>query len=125
MKRELSGIIGLVGGLIDLWAGLSILIQSSMGMGQMPGVRLFGYFLSALGVIVLLTGMLMFAPRVMSRFTGLLMMIYGSVMLVLGVGMLGGIFNVMMEWSLFSGLVMIALGVLMLYSGLDMSRSRM
>jgi uncharacterized membrane protein HdeD (DUF308 family) len=125
MRRQISGIIGLAGGLTDLWAGLSILLQSSMGMGPMQGARLLGYFLSALGLVVLLTGMLMFTPRVMSHFTSLLMITYGLIMLVLGVGMISGIFNVMMQWSILSGIVMITLGLLMLYSGSHMSRKRM
>jgi hypothetical protein len=125
MRREISGIIGLVGGLVDLWAGLSILLQSPMGMGPMLSARLLGYFLMVLGVIVVLTGMLMFARWMMSRFMGLLMIIYGLVMLVLGVGMIGGILSVMMQWAFLSGVVMIALGALMLYSGLGMSRQCM
>ena len=125
MRREISGVIGLVGGLVDLWAGLSILLQSSMGMGSMPSTRFLGYVLTILGVIVLLTGMLMFAPRVMSRFTGLLMIIYGLIMLVLGLGMISGVFVVMMQWSSFSGVVMLALGLAMLYSGSGMSRKAM
>lgn len=125
MSRKISGVIGLIGGLVDLWAGLSVLSARPMGMGTTQTIHLLGYFLTVLGVIVLLTGMFMFAPRVISGFSGLLMIVYGLVMLVLGVGMIGGIFNVMMQWSSFSGIVMLALGLLMLYSGSVMSRERM
>jgi hypothetical protein len=125
MRREISGIIGLVGGFVDLWAGLSILLQSSMGMRPVQSACSLGYFLSFLGVIVLLTAMVMFAQRAMTRFTRLLMIIYALVMLVLGVGMIGGVLNVMVRWSFFSGVVMIALGVLMLYSASGMSTKRM
>ena len=122
----MSSIIGLVGGVVDLWAGSSILLNSSMRMGQMAGSgQLLGYSLSVLGVIVLLTGLLMAFPKFTSRLMGLLMIIYGSVMLVLGVGMIGGLFNVMMQWSALSGIVMIALGLAMLYSGWGMPRKGM
>jgi hypothetical protein len=126
MRRILSSIIGLVGGVVDLWAGSTILLNSSMRMGQMAGSgQLLGYFLSVLGVIVLLSGLLMIFPNFMSRIMGLLMIIYGSVMMVLGVGMIGGLFNVMMQWSALSGVVMIALGLAMLYSGWGMPRKGM
>lgn len=125
MRREMSGCIGLVGGIVDLWAGLSTLLQVPMGMNQMPNVRLIGYFLTALGVIVLVTGALMFVPRVMTRYTGVLMIMYGLVMLILAGGMLTGTFNLMMQWSSFSGVVMLVLGLAMLYSGSTMSRKTM
>jgi hypothetical protein len=125
MRRRISAILGLVGGLVDLWAGLSILFQTPMGMGLAENTRLLGYFLIVLGIIVLMTGVLMFSPREMSGLTGWLMMISGLVMLFLGVGMISGILNEMTQWSVFSGIVMMALGLLMLYGGSDMSRKRM
>ncbi len=124
MRREISGIIGLVGGLIDLWAGSSILAQSSMGMVGTQAY-LFGYFLLLLGVIVLLTGLLMFTGRSMGQLTGPLMIFYGLAMLVLGVGMISGLLDVMMQSSLISGMVMVGLGLLMLYSGSGMARRSM
>jgi len=122
MRREISGVIGLVGGIVDLWAGLTLLLQDSM---MMQNVRSLGYFLTILGVIVLMTGAFMFVPKIMSRFTGLLMIIYGLVMLILGGGMLTGVFNVMMQWSSLSGVVMLVLGLVMLYSGSTMPRKMM
>jgi len=70
------------------------------------------------------TGALMFVP-LMNRFTGLLMIIYDLIMLVLGGGMLTGTLNEMMQWSSLSGIVMLVLGVVMLYSGSSMSRKMM
>ena len=82
-----------------------------------------GYFLLALGIVVLLTGVYMLTVRMMqSRSSfGWLMILYGVIMLILGVGMIGQMFSVMQSSTL-SGSVMIIVGVAMLYSGANMTR---
>jgi len=55
---------------------------------------------------------------------GGLMIIYGIIMLILGVGMIGQIFNVMMQASLISGFSMILIGSAMVYSGFIMTARR-
>jgi hypothetical protein len=52
---------------------------------------------------------------------GGLMLLYGAIMLVLGMGMLGQVFS-MMQGSTLSGAVMLLMGVAMLYSGYGMIR---
>jgi drug/metabolite transporter (DMT)-like permease len=128
LRREVSGIIGVVGGLVDVVVGLLILQQNSMGMGgaMMGGSWVFAsYFLLALGAIVLLTGAYVLASKTMKHrsATGLLMLFYGVIMLVLGAGMIGQLFGFMMRGSIVSGVTMIFLGLAMLYSGLDMTKS--
>jgi len=125
LPRQVSGIIGLVGGLIDVFAGLSILSQESMKMSLIRGSMMLGaYALLALGAVVLVTGAYVLAFSAMRRFTiGVLMISYGLVMLALGVGMVGRLIIVMIQGSASSGTVMILLGLAMLYSGFDMTRN--
>jgi hypothetical protein len=128
LRREISGVIGLVGGLIDVLVGLSILQLNSMMMSRAmmatSGI-LAGYLLLALGAIVFLTGAYVLLSRMMRHRStiGLLMIVYGVIMLVLGVGMIGQFFNFMMQGSLASGIVMILVGLAMLYSGLGMTKT--
>lgn len=126
LQREFSAAIGLVGGLIDIFVGSSIL-QAGMGQSMMmnrPSL-VIGYFLLMLGVIVLLTdAYLLFSKMMKNRFTiGLLMIFYGVVMLILGVGMIRQLFGDMMQWSSSSGIIMILVGAAMLYSGSSMIKS--
>jgi uncharacterized membrane protein len=126
LQREISAAIGLVGGLIDLFVGFLILQQNSMMMESVimnRSPQLVGYFLLILGVIVLLTGGYLLVSKMMkNRFMiGLLMIVYGLVMLVLGTGMIGQFFGSMMQWSSTSGIVMILVGLAMLYSGYGMT----
>jgi uncharacterized membrane protein HdeD (DUF308 family) len=107
--------------------GLVILQQNSAGMGgtmMMGSWVLVSYLLVALGAIVLLTGVYMFASKRMKHhsWAGLLMICYGVIMLILGVAMIGQLFSFMMQGSMVSGITMIFLGLAMLYSGLDMSK---
>ena len=97
-----------------------------MGMGSpmMSASRaLAGYSLLALGAIVFLTGVYVLATRMMKHRStiGLLMIVYGAVMLVLGAGMIGQLFNIMMQGSTVSGVTMILVGLAMLYSGSQMT----
>ena len=122
-----SAVIGIVGGVIDLVAGV-VLIQPTMMLGgastMVPMMGLWvGYFLVALGLVVLLTGVyLVFARMMMNRsFVGLLMLTYGVIMVVLGTAMLRNLVP-MMQGSTLSGVAMLGSGILMLYSGYGMSK---
>jgi hypothetical protein len=127
LPRELSGILGLIGGVIDIAVGWVFLQQKpEMGMSMMVGsATAVGYFLLALGAAVFLTGVYVLSVRMMKRVTvGLLMIVFGVIMLALGMGMIGGSINLMQQgFSTISGIVMIFLGLSMLYSGYDMART--
>jgi uncharacterized membrane protein HdeD (DUF308 family) len=88
-----------------------------------PSATWGGYFLLALGTVVLLTGVYMFtSPMMKNRTTiGGLMSVYGVTMLVLGVSMIEQLFP-MMQGSTISGTAMLASGAAMLYSGYGMVR---
>ena len=126
LKQQYSAVIGIVGGLIDLIAGI-VLVQPTATMGSesmmaQPAALWAGYFLIALGVIVLLTGLYLLTPRMMNRsFIGPLMLLYGAIMLVLGIGMLGRMLS-MMQNSTLSGAVMLLTGLAMLYCGYGMTK---
>jgi uncharacterized membrane protein len=125
MDQRASGMIGVVGGIVDLVAG-SFYLQQSMGVQPMMGLvsmPWIGYFLLALGLIVLVSGLYVLAARMMKNRSifGWLMILYGLIMFVLGFGMIGQVFS-MMQWSEFSGIVMIIVGIAMLYSGYGMAR---
>lgn len=125
MDQRASGMIGVVGGIVDLVAG-SFYLQQSMGVQPMMGLvsmPWIGYFLLALGVIVLVSGLYVLAARMMKNRSifGWLMILYGLIMFVLGFGMIGQVFS-MMQGSEFSGIVMIIVGIAMLYSGYGMAR---
>jgi hypothetical protein len=128
LRREISAVIGFVGGLIDLFVGSSILQQNSMMVnGPMmisASSTLTGYFLLGLGAIVFLTGLYVLVSRMMKHRStiALLMVVYGVIMLVLGVGMIGRFFNLMMQGSSVSGIAMIIVGLAMLYSGSGMTK---
>lgn len=87
-----------------------------------PSTAWAGYFLLALGLIVLLTGLYMLTARMMRNRSlfGWLMIVYGVTMLILGAGMIGEVFS-MMQGSTISGGVMILVGLAMLYSGFGMA----
>ena len=121
MKQAHSAAIGVIGGIVDIVAGLALLQPA--GMMFSSTAMLSGYFLLILGSIVLLTGLYLLTARMMkNRSTiGGLMFLYGVVMLVLGIGMLGRVFS-MMQGSTLSGSVMLVMGVLMLYSGYGMAK---
>lgn len=129
MQAKFSALIGIVGGIIDLLAGLALLLPalSMQSMGLRPMVSPYtlwaGYFLLALGIVVLLTGVYMLTVRMMPHRStfGWVMIIYGVIMLILGVAMIGQMFS-MMQGSTLSGGVMIIVGVAMLYSGSNMAR---
>jgi hypothetical protein len=119
MKQTYSAAIGVVGGIFDIVAGLGLLQPT--GMMLSPTATWGGYFLLILGAIVLLTGLYLFTSHMMKKRStvGGLMVLYGVIMLVLGLAMLGQMFSVM-RGSTLSGSVMLVMGVLMLYSGYGM-----
>jgi hypothetical protein len=126
LRQKFSGVVGILGGLADVIAGVA-LVQPTLMMGSetmvAPSNALWaGFFLVALGVIVLLTGLYLLSRRMMNRsIIGPLMLLYGVVMLVLGIGMLGRVFS-MMQNSTLSGAVMLLTGIAMLYSGYGMTK---
>jgi uncharacterized membrane protein len=121
LKQTYSAAIGVVGGLVDLVAGLALL--QPKGMMVSSTAVWGGYFLLILGSIVLLTGLYLLTAHMMkNRSTiGGPMVVYGVIMLVLGVAMLGQVFS-MMQGSTLSGSVMLVMGMLMLYSGYGMTK---
>jgi hypothetical protein len=121
LKQTYSAAIGLIGGIVDMVAGLALLQPA--GMMFSSTAMWGGYFLLILGSIVLLTGLYLLTAHMMkNRSTiGGLMVLYGVIMLVLGVAMLGQVFS-MMWGSTFSGSVMLLMGILMLYSGYGMAK---
>jgi uncharacterized membrane protein HdeD (DUF308 family) len=125
LDQRISGLIGVVGGLVDIIVGV-VLVQQPMEMQPMMEFNLaswVGYFLLALGIIVLLSGMYVLSARMMRRrgAFGWLMILYGIIMLAIGGGMLGRLFPMMQGFAI-SGTVMIVIGLAMLYSGYDMTR---
>lgn len=125
LRREFSGGVGVVGGLVDFTVGLATL-RSSMEMGNlMNGGLMLPYLLLILGGVVFLTGVYVIASKMMAHGStiGLLMLLYGAIMLALGVGMIGQLLNLMtMQSSVVSGTLMILVGMAMLYSGFDMTK---
>ena len=121
MKQTYSAAIGVVGGIVDMVAGLAL--RQPAGMMVPSTAKWGGYFLLILGPIVLVTGLyLLTADMMTNRSTiGGLMVLYGVIMLVLGVAMLGQVFS-MMQGSTLSGSVMLLMGILMLYSGYGMTK---
>jgi len=100
-------------------AGLALLRPTGM---MVSTIAIWGgYFLLILGSIVLLTGLYLLTSHMMKHgsMIGGLMVLYGVIMLVLGVAMLAQVFS-MMQGSTLSGSVMLLMGVLMLYSGYGM-----
>ncbi len=123
MKQIYSAAIGIIGGFVDVVAGL-VLLQPA-GMMVSSTARWGGYFLLTLGLIVLLTGLYLLTSHMMKNRSTIrmLMLLYGLIMLVLGVAMLAQVFS-MMQGSTLSGSVMLLMGVLMLYSGYGMTGNR-
>jgi len=128
LEQKFSAWIGIVGGIIDLVVGASVIQSQSEPMGTQSMMSVSagsstGYVVLALGIVVLMTGLYLLVTRLMQHRQGfgLLMILYGLVMLVLGAGMIGQMF-MMMQASLISGSVMIVVGLAMLYSGADMVR---
>jgi uncharacterized membrane protein len=121
LKQTYSAAIGVIGGIVDMVAGLALLQPAGM---MVSSTAIWGgYFLLTLGSIVLLTGLYLLISHMMkNRSTiGGLMVLYGVIMLVLGVAMLGQVFS-MMQGSTLSGSVMLLMGTLMLYSGYGMAK---
>lgn len=129
MRAKISGVVGIVGGIVDMVAGLAFL-QPAGTMGGAPmtfaSSAFTGFFLLTLGVIVLVTGVYLLAVRMIrnNSMIGRLMLLYGAIMLVLGVGMLGELFPMMQGQATLSGVVMLFTGAAMLYSGLSMAKNQ-
>jgi len=90
-------------------------------MMALGGNSALAYFLMSLGFVVLITGAYALVGRMMNRRAiGFLMILYGVIMLILGVGMFSTLLP-MIQGSTISGTLMIVVGVGMLYSGADMA----
>ena len=129
MEQKISALIGIIGGIVDFAIGLIILQQPSSAASMMMETSRtqtsisLGYSILALGAVVLFTGLYMLTVKMMQHRSGfgLLMILYGIIMLISGAGMIGQMFFVM-QGSTFSGGLMIVVGLAMLYSGSDMVR---
>lgn len=124
MKQRYSAFVGIVGGLVDLIAGVAVVESTVMIEGESmmatANAQWAGYSLMLLGVIVLSTGFYLLTSRMMNRsFIGSVMLLYGVIMLVLGVVMFAGILS-MMQNSTLSGAAMLLTGTAMFYSGYSM-----
>ncbi len=128
-----SGLIGVIGGIVDLIAG-GVLLQSSMRSSYQSGMMangqnmvaesgssLGGYFLIAFGLVVVCTGGFLLTAKGMrkSGLVGRLMVVYGVIMLLVAATMFAQLFS-MMQGAYVSGTAMLLIGFLMLYSGLTM-----
>jgi len=125
-----SIVLGLVGGALDLGVGLLILAtvpmaSSGTGMGVTWGyvgaILLLLLGGAVLGTTVQMIGMRK-TPR--RRSEGFLMIVYGVLMLVAGLAMIGRLLP-MMQAADVSGGAMIAVGLGMLYVGATMRRIHM
>ena len=125
-----SIVLGLVGGALDLGVGLLILAtvpmaSSGTGMGATWGyvgaILLLLLGGAVLGTTVQMIGMRK-TPR--RRSQGFLMIVYGVLMLVAGLAMIGRLLP-MMQAPDVSGGAMIAVGLGMLYVGATMRRIHM
>jgi uncharacterized membrane protein HdeD (DUF308 family) len=121
LNQKISGAIGVIGGVIDVLAGLALLQPPVMRFSSTPSI---GYFLLVFGIVVFLSGLyIFFEPMLKGRTTfGWLMGLYGIIMLAIGLAMIERMFP-MMQGSTLSGGTMIIVGAAMLYSGYDMRRA--
>jgi len=128
--RTVSIVLGIVGGALDLGVGLLILAtvpmaSSDTGMGVTWGyvgaILLLLLGGAVLGTTVQMIGMRK-TPR--RRSQGFLMIVYGVLMLVAGLAMIGRLLP-MMQAPDVSGGAMIAVGLGMLYVGATMRRIHM
>ncbi len=124
LKHRYSALVGIVGGFVDLIAGVAVVQSTVMvddeSMMATANAQWVGYSLMLLGVIVLSTGFYLLTPRMMNRSViGPVMLLYGVIMLVLGVAMFAGMLS-MMQNSALSGAAMLMTGTAMLYSGYSM-----
>lgn len=113
--------VGIVGGIVDLASGFTLLAGPNSGappMGMMPSPGVWGgLLLLAMGVVVLVTTLLMLGDWGM-RFPAIfrvLMVVYGIAMLIIGVAMVAQVFP-MTSGFLLSGGMMVIVGAAMLVS---------
>jgi len=130
----LLGILLAIGGaLLDFYSGYQILAQSAMttnDMGTMvtqctPSALAWGAGIIALGGVLLISALAMgisFRIRRMKA-SGALMILFGVVMLLIGVSMYWGI-TPMMQGTALSAPGMLVVGALMIFNGASMRRPR-
>jgi len=125
--RTVSIVLGIVGGALDLGVGLLILATVPMASSDTGMGVTWGYvgaiLLLLLGGAVLGTTVQMIGMRTTPRRRshGFLMIVYGVLMLVAGLAMIGRVLP-MMQAPDVSGGAMIAVGLGMLYVGATMRR---
>jgi hypothetical protein len=129
----LSGLIlGLVGSLIDFVSGSLILTQGVMTTNQMgvtmneydPYTLAWGIAIFVLGAVLLITAFASISSTGMRRMDlfGVLMSVYGVVMIFIGGAMYSRLTTVM-QGSFLTSLAMFSVGVLMVLNGILMRRS--
>jgi hypothetical protein len=131
LSSRVGFVAGIAGGMLDFTSGAS-LMQNNMHQTIMDGFNIApqnyeaGYGLYALGAIVIATAVASAIPfgrrrhRILSR----LMVIYGALMLLIGVAMAGGGLTMMVATPFF-GLAMIVVGAIMIANGSMMVRTEM
>jgi hypothetical protein len=138
LKANYAGTLGVLGGIIDVVVGF-LLLQGGMMATQMEPTTMSGAMgfssvtnltagtlLVALGVVVFVTGVYSFGqlsiPRM--RTIGGLMLVYGILMLLIGLSMFYGFGRMIMQAGFISGSLMLIVGVLMITSGSSMLRQK-
>lgn len=123
--------LGLAGALLDFYSGYQILTASAMMTNEMgmtvtqytPSGLAWGVGLSALGVMLLVTAIATVTSLGMRHMKsiGALMILYGVIMLVIGVSMYSEVAP-MMGGAALSGPGMLVVGALMVVNGAVMRR---
>src|SRR3989442_1092371 len=124
--RRVSIVLGIVGGALDLGVGLLILATGPMASSAAMGITVAyvgAILLLLLGGVILGSTVQMIGSRKTPRrrSEGLLMFVYGVLMLMVGAAMIGRLFPTMQAPEV-SGAAMIGVGLAMLYIGTTMRR---
>src|SRR2546427_3104976 len=126
--RTVSIVLGIVGGALDLGVGLLILATGPMASSAAMGITVAyvgAILLLLLGGVILGSTVQMIGSRKTPRrrSEGLLMFVYGVLMLMVGAAMIGRLFPTMQAPEV-SGAAMIGVGLAMLYIGTTMRRGQ-
>jgi hypothetical protein len=131
--KQAALILSFAGALLDIYSGYSFLAQStttSNDMGVIMTVHnssafAWGTGVLALGAILIITAIasVTYLGKTRMLLFGILMIVYGAVMLLIGASMYSGIAP-LMNAALLSSAGMFAVGALMILNGALMSRTR-
>lgn len=123
-------VIGIAGSILDFYSGYRTLGQSTpaasdMAMGNSAPGLAWGIGIIGLGFVLLVTSFASMLPTWANNMKGFgaLMVVYGFVMLLIGVSMYLGL--ILMSGAFSPALGMLAVGVLMAANGVFMTRSHM